>query len=52
MSGQSEKPSGGQTPKKAIQVQEVIRPSEKLKKKLLPHCYNIYRPQGNDFDDD
>ena len=22
---------------------EMIKPNEKIKKKLIPHCYNIYR---------
>ena len=31
---------------------EMFRPNDKIKKKLLPHCYNIYRPNQGDKSED
>lgn len=31
---------------------EVLKPPENIKSKLLPHCYNIYRPKKVEEEDD
>ncbi len=38
--------------RKGVQIKEMVKPNKKIKSKLIPHCYNIYRPQNGDSVDD
>ena len=35
-----------------VETKEMVKPNEKLKRKLIPHCYNIYRPQNGENPDE